>query len=87
MIFQFIVNGLCAGALFGLAALGLSLIYNTTKVFHFAHGAVYTTAAYLLLFFITKTSIGVLPGVVIAIMLSMLLGVLIDQIFYLFQDL
>ena len=83
MVLQFIVNGICAGALFGLAALGLSLIYNTTKVFHFAHGAVYTSAAYLLFFFLTKTSIGVIPGVIISLALAMLLGVLIDQVFYL----
>lgn len=82
MILQFIVNGLCAGALFGLAALGLSLIYNVTRVFHFAHGAVYTTAAYLLLFFLTKTGMGVLPAMAIAVTGAMLLGVLIDRLFY-----
>lgn len=83
MIFQFLANGICAGALFGLVALGLSLIYNTTKVFHFAHGAVYTAAAYLLFFFITKTSIGVVPAAALALTLAMFLGVLMDRFFYL----
>lgn len=82
MVLQFIVNGLCAGALFGLAALGLSLIFNVTRVFHFAHGAVYTSAAYLLLFFLTKTGMGMLPAAAIAIAGAMLLGVMIDRLFY-----
>ena len=83
MILQFLVNGFCSGALIGLIAFGLSLIYNTTKVFHFAHGAVYTAAAYLLFFFITKTSIGVISAVALALTLAMLLGVLMDRFFYL----
>jgi len=83
MVLQFIVNGLCAGALFGLAALGLSLIYNVTRVFHFAHGAVYATAAYLLLFFVTKASVSIVPAAALAVALAALFGLLIDKAFYL----
>ncbi len=82
MIWQYIVNGLCAGALFGLTALGLSLIYNVTNVFHFAHGAVYTSAAYLLFLFACKTSIGAAPATILALTLAILLGVLMDRFFY-----
>lgn len=44
---QFIVNGLIAGSVYALVALGFSLIYSTVRFFHFAHGAVFTTGAYL----------------------------------------
>jgi branched-chain amino acid transport system permease protein len=49
MFTQILINGLITGLLYSLAALGFSLIYGGTRVFHLAHGAVYTGAAYLYL--------------------------------------
>jgi branched-subunit amino acid ABC-type transport system permease component len=43
----FIIGGLVAGSLYGLAATGLVLTYKTSGVFNFAHGAVGSAAAYL----------------------------------------
>jgi branched-chain amino acid transport system permease protein len=42
MLPQLLVNGLIAGSIYALVALGFGLIYATTRFFHFAHGAVYT---------------------------------------------
>lgn len=42
----FIVVGITAGSLYGLAAMGLTLTYKTSGVFNFAHGAVAAAAAY-----------------------------------------
>jgi branched-chain amino acid transport system permease protein len=47
MLAQLFVNGLIAGSIYALVALGFGLIYSTTRFFHFAHGAVYTAGAYL----------------------------------------
>ena len=46
MVAQILVNGIIAGLAYGLFALGFGLAYNTTRIFNFAHGAVYTLAAY-----------------------------------------
>jgi branched-chain amino acid transport system permease protein len=46
MLQQLLVNGLIAGGIYALVALGFSVIYRTVKFFHFAHGAVYTAGAY-----------------------------------------
>lgn len=43
---QLIANGLIAGAIYALVASGFSLIYNVTKMLHFAHGAVLALSAY-----------------------------------------
>jgi branched-subunit amino acid ABC-type transport system permease component len=43
----FLVVGVTAGSLYGLAGLGLVLTYRTSGVFNFAHGAVAAAAAYL----------------------------------------
>jgi len=48
---QFVINGIVAGALYSLVALGFSLIFSTARFFHFAHGALYCVAAYLVYFF------------------------------------
>jgi len=41
MLPQLFVNGLIAGSIYALVAVGFGLIYSTTRFFHFAHGAVY----------------------------------------------
>jgi branched-chain amino acid transport system permease protein len=46
MLLQHLTNGIAAGASFALVAVGFAMIYATTNVFHLAHGAVYTLAAY-----------------------------------------
>lgn len=43
---QIVANGLIAGAIYALIALGFSLIYKTVRFFHLAHGAAYIGGAY-----------------------------------------
>ena len=43
---QFAVNGVVAGSVYALIALGFALIFTASRVFHFAHGGVYTLAAF-----------------------------------------
>lgn len=51
-IFQYLVSGLSAGSLYALVALGIVLIYRSTRVLNFAHGdlaAISTFLAFTLL--------------------------------------
>lgn len=82
MLVQFLANGLVEGAVFGLIALGFSIIYNTSKVFHFAHGAVYTFAGYAFYTFAILLKFHWLPSLIIAIFLSILLGMAIENFIY-----
>jgi len=43
----FIVVGVAAGSVYGLAGLGLTLTYTTTGIFNFAHGALAAAAAFV----------------------------------------
>jgi len=43
---QILLNGLILGFYYALIALSVSVIYTPTRFFHFAHGAVFTSAAY-----------------------------------------
>jgi branched-chain amino acid transport system permease protein len=47
MIQQLILNGIIAGSIYALIALGFTTIYRTVRFFHFAHGVVYAAGAYL----------------------------------------
>jgi len=51
MINQFIVNGIIAGSVYTLVAVGFAVIYRTVRFFHFAHGVVFTARAYFTYFF------------------------------------
>jgi branched-chain amino acid transport system permease protein len=42
----FLTTGICAGAVYGLVALGYSMVYGVIKLVNFAHGEIYMTGAY-----------------------------------------
>jgi len=46
---QLLFQGLGSGAVYAIVGLSFGLIFNTTRVFHFAHGAVLTLGAYTIL--------------------------------------
>ncbi|TSA10136.1 MAG: hypothetical protein D4R73_05690 [Deltaproteobacteria bacterium] len=46
MFNQLLLNGIIAGSIYALIALGFTVIYKTVRFFHFAHGVVYTAGAY-----------------------------------------
>ena len=54
--FQQLVNGLAAGSVYALVAVGYSLIYGALELINFAHGDIYMFGTFiaLMLFTITK---------------------------------
>lgn len=46
MLTQILLNSIIAALLLSLVAIGFNLIFNATKVFHLAHGAMYVSAVY-----------------------------------------
>jgi branched-subunit amino acid ABC-type transport system permease component len=47
VILPYLITGIAAGSIYGLAAVGLVLTYKTSGVFNFGHGAVAAGAAYV----------------------------------------
>lgn len=77
--FPFVIAGLVAGSIYGIAAMGLVVTYRTTGLFNFAHGAVGTAAAYG--FFTLREDLGLptpLAFVLALGVLAPLLGVVLD---------
>ncbi|MBM4140395.1 MAG: branched-chain amino acid ABC transporter permease [Nitrospira sp.] len=91
MIQQLILNGIIAGSIYALIALGFTIIYRTVKFFHFAHGVVYTAGAYLTYsvfsYLLSGTSnqlsvIGWGIAILIGIVGAGVLGIFIDRFIY-----
>ena len=81
----FVILGLTNGAIFGLVALGLVLVYKGTRVFNFAQGEFGTCAAFFLLVLMGESRFGgpKLPywvAVFFALLLTLLLGLAFERV-------
>ncbi|MGB9367317.1 MAG: branched-chain amino acid ABC transporter permease [Xanthobacteraceae bacterium] len=79
---QFAVNGVVAGSVYALIALGFALIFTASRVFHFAHGGVYTLSAFAGYTVLVTLKLGLVAGFIAAIVVAAVLGVLINALLY-----
>ena len=82
LFLQLLLNGLVNGCAFALVALGFALICNTTRIFHFAHGGIYTLSGYIFYTFYTQHSLPLWLAIPATLILAACLGILIDWIVY-----
>ncbi len=79
---QLTVNGLVSGSLSALLAISFGVILGTTRTFHFAHGIVYTAAAYATFAFAEGLLLPMWLAVTLAAGAAVLLGVGIEVFVY-----
>jgi branched-subunit amino acid ABC-type transport system permease component len=79
---QFAVNGIVAGSVYALIALGFALIFTASRVFHFAHGGVYTISAFAGYTALVTFKLGLVAAFLVAIGFAALLGLLINMLLY-----
>lgn len=79
---QILVNGLIAGALYGLIALGLSLIYGVLRFMNFAHGEMAMLGAFLYYFFFIRLEWSPIPGLLATLIGCALAGWLFDKLVF-----
>ncbi|HUU41668.1 MAG TPA: branched-chain amino acid ABC transporter permease [Desulfatiglandales bacterium] len=82
MLRQVLLNGIIAGIIYSLIALGFTIIYRTVKFFHFAHGVVYAAGAYLAYTFTISLGINLIISFFLAATVTGLGGVVIDRLVY-----
>lgn len=82
MTIQLILNGIIAGSIYALIAIGFAVIYRTVKFFHFAHGVVYAAGAYLAYTFAISLGFNPVISFFLAVIVSAIAGVLIDRLVY-----
>jgi len=79
---QLLFNTLVSGLQLALVAVGFNLIFNTTKVFHLAHGALYVVGAYALLQFMELQSDIGATALIGSLIIITILAVLIEKLIY-----
>ena len=79
---QLLADGLVQGSRIALVAVGFSLIYGVTRTLHLAHGAIITTAAYVVWWMTAQMSAGLTLAFLVAAVVVMLLGVGHDMFLY-----
>lgn len=78
-LLQSLFSGLTVGAIYALAALGFTLIYNASNVINFAQGEFMMLGGILAIFFL-GIGLPLLPALALAIVLPAAVGVLIEKL-------
>lgn len=79
---QQIINGISLGSIYALIALGYTMVYGIIKLINFAHCDVYMIGAYVGYFSMTTLHLGFIPSLLLAMVVSTILGALIEKIAY-----
>jgi branched-chain amino acid transport system permease protein len=75
LVIQLLVNGILFGSIYGIAAIGLSLIFGTMRIMFLAQGTVIILFAYVCYWVFTLFGIDPYLSLAIVIILAVLLGV------------
>lgn len=78
---QLAITGLQVGAVYALMAVGFSLIFGCTRIFHFAHGATCVLAAYVF-FWLNLQGLPVLASVAGSACVAVIFGLSMDRFVY-----
>jgi branched-chain amino acid transport system permease protein len=81
LILNIVVSGLISGSVYALLAIGFSLIFGVARIVNFAHTAFYMVAAYSIYFVTQKIGFHPIWGMVAAIVLVTLLGLISYKLF------
>lgn len=81
-LLQLLVNGIQVGALYALTAVGFSLIFGSTRIFHVAHGATFTLAGYVFYEVFGVLGLSWILALLAASLVAVAFGVLMDRLVY-----
>lgn len=82
LAFSQIVNGLQAGSVYALVALGYSMVYGIILLLNFAHGDIIMVGAYTAFYAMTAFHLHPIVSVMLAVLASTALGVLVEKVAY-----
>jgi branched-chain amino acid transport system permease protein len=73
------INGLMAGSVYVLVALGMVLIYGVMHVLNFAHGVLLMVGAYVCHFFFTRVTSSYLLSIALCIAVLVVIGIALER--------
>jgi branched-chain amino acid transport system permease protein len=82
MLRQVLINGLIAGSIYTIIAVGFALIYSTFKFFHVAYGIIFALGAYITYACVLTGGYPLWIGALAAVIVCTIVGLAIDQTAY-----
>ena len=76
-----LINGIHIGSIYAIVALGYNMVYGIVKLINFAHGDIIMAGAYAA-FFALDAGLSPFTSVMIAVVICMVLGVVIEKVAY-----
>jgi len=80
MFLQQLINGLAAGSIYAMVALGYTMIYGILGIINFAQGEIYMAGAYAAVMLIGALHIGFFPAFALALVVAAAVGVLMERL-------
>jgi branched-chain amino acid transport system permease protein len=78
----YFLNGLQAGSIYALIALGYTMVYGIVKLINFAHGEVMMVGAYVAFFALNTFHLPLWATVLVTMLFTAVLGVIIERFAY-----
>jgi len=79
--FQIVVSGIVVGSIYALAALGLVLIYKSSRVANFAHGQIIAAGAFITFFLTVRVGVPILFAFLASMIITFFLAMSVERIF------
>lgn len=77
-----LINGIGLGSVYAIIALGYTMVYGIAKMLNFAHGDVIMVGAYVCFFAVSSFNLPPAAGVLLAMIMCTVLGMLIERLAY-----
>ena len=83
MVFlNYLISGISLGSVYAIIALGYTMVYGIAKMLNFAHGDVIMVGAYVCFFATGQFGLPPLVGVLLAMVVCTVLGMVIERLAY-----
>lgn len=79
---SFLISGLSLGSIYAIIALGYTMVYGIAKMLNFAHGDVIMVGSYICFFAMMRYNLPPVVGVILAVIVCTVLGMLIERAAY-----
>lgn len=77
-----VIYGISLGSIYAIIALGYTMVYGIAKMLNFAHGDVIMVGAYVSFFMTTVYHMPAIAGVLLAVVVCTVLGIVIERLAY-----
>jgi len=79
--FQLVVSGIVVGSIYALAALGLVLVYKSSRVANFAHGQIIAAGAFITYFLTVTVGVPIFFSFLASMIITFFLAMSVERVF------